>query len=313
MATGQRVDYGDDAAQEVYRSSHQIQLRRGAGMADHLGMTRPGTPEPSLSRLADELTAVGERLAWIGYELRQVDAAARAYQAVPAPPPADPAGPTSSPMAAPPLDAPISPPWTPVPSTPRKPGLLEREGASSRLLAWVGGAVTLLGVLLLLVLAVQRGWLGPLPRVLGGAALAVALIGVGVAVHRRPAGQVGGVVLAATGFAALYLDTVAATVLYGYLPSWAGLAVGLLVAAAGLALADRWQAEPLAIAVVAGAAVLAPVITGLDPVPLVGFLLVLQVAATLAQLRRPVSGGCGGIHPPPTPGGAQQPGWGPRA
>ncbi|MGH3886426.1 MAG: DUF2339 domain-containing protein [Pseudonocardiaceae bacterium] len=230
-------------------------------------MNATGTPEPSLSRLADELTSMGQRLAWIGTELRRVDAAARAYPAAPAPPPA----------------APLS---TPVPPAPRRPGLLEREGASSRLLAWVGGAVTLLGVLLLLVLAVQRGWLGPLPRVLGGAALALALIGVGVAVHRRPAGRAGGVVLAATGLAALYLDTVAATVLYGYLPTGIGLAVGLLVAAAGLALADRWQAEPLAVAVVAGAAVTGPVLTGLDPVPLVGFLLVLQVAATPVQLRR---------------------------
>ncbi|MGH3913009.1 MAG: DUF2339 domain-containing protein, partial [Pseudonocardiaceae bacterium] len=223
-------------------------------------MTGPGTPESPLSRLADELTAMGERLAGIGYELRRMDATARAAPDVPAAPPAAPATPAPPPAAA------LSPPSIPVP---RKPGLLEREGAGSRLLAWVGGAVTLLGVLLLLVLAVQRGWLGPLPRVLGGAALAVALIGVGFTVHRRPGGRIGGVVLAATGFAALYLDTVAATVLYGYLPSGAGLAMGLLVAVVGLALADRWQAEPLAIAVVAGAAVLAPALTGLDPVPLV--------------------------------------------
>ncbi|MGH3874172.1 MAG: DUF2339 domain-containing protein [Pseudonocardiaceae bacterium] len=220
-------------------------------------------PEPSLSRLADELTAVGRRMAWIGTELRRMNAATHAYPTAPEPP-------------LPPLVLPV----------PRKPGLLEREGAGSRLLAWVGGAVTLLGVLLLLVLAVQRGWLGPLPRVLGGAALALALIGIGAAVHRRAGGRVGGVVLAATGVAALYLDTVAATVLYGYLPTGAGLAVGLLVATAGLALADRWQAEPLAVAVVTGAAVLGPLLTGLDPVPLIGFLLVLQVAATPVQLRR---------------------------
>ncbi|MGH3897529.1 MAG: DUF2339 domain-containing protein [Pseudonocardiaceae bacterium] len=230
-------------------------------------MTGPGTFEPSLDRLADELTSVGQRLAWIGTELRQMDATAPAYRA-------------ALPAAA------LPPPSTPVPPAPRRPGLLDREGASGRLLAWVGGAVTLLGVLLLLVLAVQRGWLGPLPRVLGGVALALALIGIGVAVHRRPAGRAGGVVLAATGVAALYLDAVAATVLYGYLPTGVGLAVGLLVAAAGLALADRWQAEPLAIAVVAGAAVLGPVLTGLDPLPLVGFLLVLQVVATPVQLRR---------------------------
>ncbi|MGH3753479.1 MAG: DUF2339 domain-containing protein [Pseudonocardiaceae bacterium] len=246
-------------------------------------MTEPGTPEPSLSRLADELTAVGQRLAWIGTELRRVDAAARAYPAAPAPPPAAPSSPPATPW---PSLPPVSTSLPRVPPAPRRPGLLEREGASSTMLAWAGGAVTLLGVLLLLVLAVQRGWLGPLPRVLGGAALALALIGVGIAVHRRPGGQAGGAVLAATGVAALYLDTVAATALYRYLPTEVGLTAGLLVAAAGLAVAERWQAEPLAVAVVAGAAVLGPVLTGLDPVPMVGFLLVLQVAATPVQLRR---------------------------
>ncbi len=212
-------------------------MRDGAGMADHVGMTRPGNPEPSLSRLADELTAVGERLAWIGYELRQIDTAARTHPAVPAPPVTQ-ASPSTQAL-------PLAPPWASAPSALRKPGLLEREGVGSRLLAWVGSAITLLGVLLLLVLAAQRGWFGPAPRVLGGAALGLTLIGIGVVVHRRPAGRAGGVVLAATGVAALYLDTVAATVLYGYLPSWAGLTVGLLVAGAGLALADRWRAEPL--------------------------------------------------------------------
>ena len=88
--------------------------------------------------------------------------------------------------------------------------------------------------------------------------LTLALIGLDVAVHRRPARRAGGVVLEAIGVAALYPDAVAATVLYGYLPTGIGLAVGLLVAAAGLVLADRWQAEPLAVAVVAGAAALGP-------------------------------------------------------
>lgn len=248
-------------------------------------MTGSGTPEPSLTRLADELTAVSQRLAWIGAELRRAGAPPLPLDVTRAPPTGLPHTPPvglthASPVA-------HTPPAAPPPYPPRRgPGLLERDGAGSRLLPWLGGTVTLLGVLLLLVLAVQRGWLGPLPRVLGGAGLGLALLGVGVAVHRRPAGRSGAVVLAATGVTTLYLDTVAVTVLYGYLPTWAGLALGLLVAAAGLVLADRWRAEPLAVAVVVGAAVLAPVLTGLDPVPLVGFLLVLQVAATPVQLRR---------------------------
>lgn len=249
-------------------------------------------PGPSLDRLADELAALGERLAEIGSELRRLQHGQLHQGQLPAPPAryAHPAIPTRGWTPPPPagLDpsgpAPQHPGPVP-PPPPRRPGLLEREGAGSRVLAWVGGSVTLLGVLLLLVLAVQRGWLSPLPRVLGGAVLALALVGVALRVHRTPGGRAGAVTLAATGVAALYLDVIAATAFYAYLPTAAGLLVGALVACGGLLLAHRWRAQALAVAVVVGAAVLAPVLTELEAVPLVGFLLVLQVVAVPVQLH----------------------------
>ena len=131
---------------------------------------------------------------------------------------------------------------------------LGKEGAGSRVLAWVGGGVTLLGVVLLLVLAVQRGWLGPLPRVLVGAAFGLALTGTGVWLHRKPAGRTGAFALAWTGIATLYLDAVAATTLYEYLPVVAGLAMGLAVTVGGLLVAVRWESPLLASAVVVGCA-----------------------------------------------------------
>ncbi|WIV59962.1 DUF2339 domain-containing protein [Amycolatopsis nalaikhensis] len=163
---------------------------------------------------------------------------------------------------------------------------LGKEGAGSRVLAWVGGAVTLLGVVLLLVLAVQRGWLGPLPRVLVGAAFGLALTGTGVWLHRKPAGRTGAFALAATGIATLYLDAVAATTLYEFLPVLAGLAVGLAVAVGGLLVAVRWDSPLLASAVVVGCVVCAPIITrGFTP-ELVTFLLMVQLATTPVRLRR---------------------------
>jgi uncharacterized membrane protein len=178
---------------------------------------------------------------------------------------------------------PPMPPPAPGPSLVEK---LGKEGAGSRLLAWVGGAVTLLGIVLLLVLAIQRGWLGPLPRVLGGAGFGLGLIGAGLWLHRNPAGRTGAFALAATGIAALYLDTVSATTLYEYLPALGGLAVGLLIAVGGLLLAMRWNSALLGTAVVVGCAVCAPVITqGFAP-ELVAFLLMVQVATAPAQLRR---------------------------
>ncbi|WP_367133920.1 DUF2339 domain-containing protein [Saccharothrix sp. HUAS TT1] len=181
------------------------------------------------------------------------------------------------------------PHWTPTPPPPPGPTLFDRlakDGAGSKLLAWVGGAVTLLGVVLLLVLAVQRGYLGPLPRVLGGAALGGVLVGLGLWLHRTPTGRTGAFALAATGIAVLYLDVVAATSIYAYLPEGGGLAAGLLVAAGGLLLALRWDSATLAIGVVAACVVCAPVLTqGFTPL-LVAFLLVLKIAAGPVHLKR---------------------------
>ena len=155
----------------------------------------------------------------------------------------------------------------------------------SRVLAWLGSAVTLLGVVFLLVLAAQRGWLGPELRVGGGAVLALLLVAAGWWSHRRPSGRAGGYALAATGFASLYLDVVAATALYQYLPATAGLGAGLAVAVAGILLADRWRAQPFALGVVLGSAVCAPLITQEPDARLVAFLLLLQIAAAPSQLR----------------------------
>ncbi|MFD0205152.1 MULTISPECIES: DUF2339 domain-containing protein [Saccharothrix] len=182
-----------------------------------------------------------------------------------------------------------TPYWTPTPPPPPGPTLFDRlskDGAGSKFLAWVGGAVTLLGVVLLLVLAVQRGYLGPLPRVLGGAALGGVLVGLGLWLHRTPAGRTGAFALAATGIAVLYLDVIAATSIYEYLPEGGGLAAGLLIAGAGLLLALRWDSATLAIGVVAACAVCAPVLTeGFTPL-LVAFLLVLKIAASPVHLKR---------------------------
>ncbi|MBB5960519.1 putative membrane protein [Saccharothrix tamanrassetensis] len=182
-------------------------------------------------------------------------------------------------------------PWAahPVTPQPQGPSLFDRlsqPGAGSKLLAWVGGAVTLLGVVLLLILAVQRGYLGPLPRVVGGAVLGAALVGIALRLHRSETSRTGAFAVAATGFAVLYLDVVAATSIYSYLPEGGGLAAGLVVAAAGLLLAMRWDSAAFAIGVVGACAVCAPILTeGFTPL-LVAFLLVLKLAASPIHLKR---------------------------
>lgn len=268
-----------------------------------------------LPRLADALREVGDRIHQISAELLTLESTAEGG-ARPAATPATgpvvdtgtgPAAPVSGsgvrPGAVPPAGAPgvaASGPGAPsragLPSRPQLPPpqfqplvpsrweRTTRDG--SRVLAWVGGIVTLAGVVLLLVLAIQQGYLGPLPRMLLGAGLGLALAGIGTRLHRNPHARTGAFALVATGFAVLYLDVVAATALFGYLPAAAGLGAGLGVAGLGLALAVRWDAQGLAVFVVLGAACAAPFVTGGFVPLLVGFLLVLEIGATPAQLAR---------------------------
>ncbi|NKY36577.1 DUF2339 domain-containing protein [Nocardia speluncae] len=183
---------------------------------------------------------------------------------------------------APPPRGPIPPRGVPGARTPSPPWW-QREGVISRLLAVAGVAVTLIGVVMLLVLAAQAGIFGPVPRVVAGAVFSAALVGAGMRVFRRPGGRVGGIALAATGFAGAYLDVVAMTTIYDWLHPVPGFAAALGVAAAGVGVAVQWRSQPLAVLVVAGAAVLAPFVT--TELALLAFLIVLQLACVPVQMR----------------------------
>lgn len=156
--------------------------------------------------------------------------------------------------------------------------------SGARLLAWTGGAVTLLGVVLLMVLAASRGFFSPSARLVAGTVLGAALIGLAFWLHRKQSARAGALALAATGFATLYLVVAAATAIYSYLDPIPALLIALVVAGAALGIADRWRSQLLATGATAGAAVLAPVLTG--GWLLVALVLVLQLAAVAVVLRR---------------------------
>ncbi|MFF2553786.1 DUF2339 domain-containing protein [Nocardia sp. NPDC058058] len=160
----------------------------------------------------------------------------------------------------------------------------QREGVVSRVLAVAGVGVTLIGVVMLLVLAAQAGFFGPVPRVVVGAAFSGALVAIGMRVHGKAGGQVGGVALAATGIAGGYLTVVAMTTLYGWVNPVVGYGIALGIAAGGVALAMRWGSQGLAVMVLIGAALLSPVIT--TELALLAFLIVLQIAAAPVQSVR---------------------------
>ncbi|MDT0213163.1 DUF2339 domain-containing protein [Rothia sp. ARF10] len=239
----------------------------------------------------NRMYAVGNGLARLRASLEiQTSAAPETWvspqtEPVPAPAPTG-SAPQPSPRRAPaaPAAAQAVPPPVAVPA---QPSWWQREGAVTRVLALAGAIVTLIGVALLLALAMQQGWFVPELRVALGVALAVGLVGAAHVVRAREAARgrssAAPVAIAATGYAAGYLDVVAVTAVYGWVPRTAGLAIAAAVAVTGLLLARRWDRQLLAVTTVLGATLLAPVVTGGVGNEVSLFVVVLSGAALLAR------------------------------
>lgn len=204
----------------------------------------------------------------------------------PAPPrPPVPPRPPGSPgpaAAVPPQASPVSPPTVrlapvgvPGPVRHERPPVWRRPGFTSNVLALVGAGVTLIGITFLLVLAAQYGFFGPEARTISAAALAVALVVLAFVVRGRDPRNVGAPILAATGVAAGFLSVVTATVIYGWLPPVAGVALAGGIGLGGMVLAKLWRNQWVALTAVLGSLVLAMFVGSPDPVVTTGLMVVL--------------------------------------
>ncbi|MGN7781677.1 DUF2339 domain-containing protein [Mycolicibacterium sp. 22603] len=184
---------------------------------------------------------------------------------------------------APPVPAPVTP--VAVPTVDTAPSARPQNWIG-KVLAAAGVAVTLIGVVLLVVLAAQAGLLAPPVRVAAGAALAAGLVAGALWLTTRSGGRVGAIALAATGIATAYIDVVAVTTIYGWVAPVIGLVLSAVIAGGGLVLARRWDSEQLALLVLVPLTVLAPVVVGDVDLLLIGFLLALSAATLPVQLGR---------------------------
>ncbi|WP_328307228.1 DUF2339 domain-containing protein [Actinomycetospora sp. NBC_00405] len=262
-------------------------------------MNTPVPQDALVARLGDDLAGVAREVDRIRTTLLTLQSAPRptapAPAPLPAPPPPGPWGPPVAWAPPPPGWGPPSPPARP-PRVPRPPRAPRAAWSPAKLLAVTGAATTVLGVVLLLVLAAGRGWFGPEARVIGGAVLGLALVGIGVRVRRRaggaddpapaPAVPTAAVALAATGVATLFLTVAAAVALFGLLPLALGAPFALAVTAGGLVLADHWRHQGLALGVLIAAGLAAPLVVGGPTPTLVALVLGAQVAAVLVARRR---------------------------
>src|SRR5690349_11002114 len=101
------------------------------------------------------------------------------------------------------------------PSQPDRPPWWDEIGARS--LAFAGGAVTLLGVVLLYLFASRAGWIGAGLRVAFGAVFSAALLTAAPLVRRRYGHSHASDVTAGVGLASAYVTLFAASALYGFL------------------------------------------------------------------------------------------------
>ena len=258
-------------------------------------MTQPD--QALLARINSDVAVVWSHLGRVTADLRELDRVLTQRNvtgALPVQPPVAsiPSYPQTIPQWAPPMAqqsvAPVTTPWASSMTSAASVGPIppRSDGWIGKALAVAGVVVTLVGVVLLLVLAAQAGILRPEIRVGAGALLAGALIGVAFWLNGRPGGRVGAIALSATGIAAAYIDIIAVTTIYGWVPGAVGLGLAAVVAGGGLMVARRWNSEHLALLVLVPLLGLGPVVVGDITLLLVGFMLALSAATLPVQLGK---------------------------
>ena len=214
--------------------------------------------------LPDRIDEFARRLAALERELAELRRLAQPASAAPLVPP-PPVVPPEPVVAAP---RPLPPPPARIPAPPTPPRVRREVDWSmflgAKALAWAGGAVTLLGIVFFFVLAVNRGWIGPVTRVLLGSIASAAVFGAGVYVKRRFEDlYVSALAAVGAGIAGGYMTLLASKVLYDLVPDWTALAIAVVIAGVGVATALAWSSELIAGLGLIGAT-LAPAAIGLQ-------------------------------------------------
>jgi uncharacterized membrane protein len=148
----------------------------------------------------------------------------------------------------------------PRPSNPMSRIELERL-FGGRVLAWVGGLATLLGVVFLMRSAVDSSWFTEEVRALLAAVGSLSLLGLGVWLHERKGHIELGRLLAAIAIPGLYATTVVASQTYDLISPVLGLEAAALIGLAGVAIAVRWSSMLVGSVGILGA-LAAPILVG---------------------------------------------------
>jgi Predicted membrane protein (DUF2339) len=167
-----------------------------------------------------------------------------------------------------PQPAPVTPhaatPVRPAPSHPSGPLPPQRdfeEIFGGRVLAWVGGVAFLFGIVFLLGIAIDRGWIDETMRTILGLLGSTSLLLAGIWLHERRGRTEAALAAVASALSGLYTTLLVGTQIYELIPAGVGLACAGLVGIVGVAIAVRWQSVVVAAIGILGA-LLAPVLVG---------------------------------------------------
>lgn len=142
---------------------------------------------------------------------------------------------------------------------PPRPELDFEELFGGRVLAWAGGVAILLGIVFLLGIAIDRGWIDEPTRTALGFLGSTALLLAGAWLYERKGRTEAALAAVASALSGLFTTLLVGTQAYDLIPAAVGLAGAGLVGLVGVAIAVRWKSEVVAAIGVLGA-LLAPVL-----------------------------------------------------
>lgn len=130
-----------------------------------------------------------------------------------------------------------------------------------RVLAWLGGIATLIGIVLFLALAISRGWIGQEARVGLAATLSCALMAAGTWLHGRRGRTEAAKAMVGAATAGLFSTLIVASQAYELIPPTLAVGFSLVVGGLATALAIRWAGRVVGALGLLGA-LLSPVLVG---------------------------------------------------
>jgi uncharacterized membrane protein len=163
--------------------------------------------------------------------------------AAPQPPEPEPA-PAAVAVSEPERAAPARP--TPTQEPRMKPSESFEDLLGGRILALLGGLTILIGVILFLVIAVDRGWIGVEARVAMAFLGSTLLLAAGLFLYERRGQTDAAIVAVATALASLYASLTYATAVQDVVADEVGLLVAAVIGTSGALIAIRWGSQIVA-------------------------------------------------------------------